>query len=304
VLSSWAAQILSLAVPPLKHRKMSRTWFLPPDFTFLPDGELSLGTIIPHPGRPTLALASLDPTTYPDIALPSVATVVEPNHAHSRGSSRSFGFELFAKFLDLASASGTADISRDKYKSFDAVDHEVRSFRRALSEDALQGILALPKVKKYMNSGRFGKRPVYIISGLRVARDSFSVTNAVGSAASVELAASGAIPAGPVPLEVGGAVSGSRGKEVTDGYQTAPGVVFAYRLHAIREKRDGSVESELFSHRTAFFSGEGEDSDDGDLEMECVEVTAHVVNEDLEVEPEFDEYPIGAERCIVFRATG
>lgn len=282
---------------------MSQTWFLPPDFTFLPDGELSLGTIIPHPGRPTVALASLDPNTHPHIALPNVTTVVEPNHTHSRSSNRSIGFELFAKFLDLASASGTTDISRDKNKSFGAVDHEVRSFGRALSEDALRGILALPRVKRHMNGGRFGKRPVYIISGLRVARDSFQVTNAVGSAASVELAASEAIPAGPVPLEVGGAVSGSRGNEVTDGYETAPGIVFAYRLHVIREKRDGGVESELFSHRTAFFSGEGEDSDDGDLEMECVDVTAHVVNEDLEEEPEFDEYPIGAERYIVFRAT-
>jgi hypothetical protein len=280
---------------------MPQTWFLPPDFTSLPDGEFSLGTIIPHPSRPTLALASLDPTSHPEIALPSVAIVVEPNHTHSRGSSRSIGFELFAKFLDLASVSGATDISRYKSKSFGAADHEVRSFGRALSEDALQGILALPRVKKHINGGRFGRRPVYIISGLRVARDSFQVTNGVGSAVSMELAASGAVPAGPVPLEAGGAVSGSHERDATDGYETAPGIVFAYRLHVIREKRDGTVESELFSHRTAFFSGEGEDSDDENLEMECVDATAKVVNEDLEVDLEFDEYPIGVERYVVFK---
>ena len=140
-----------------------------------------------------------------------------------------------------------------------------------------------------------------IISGLRVARDSFQVTNGVGSAVSMELAASGAVPAGPVPLEAGGAVSGSHERNVTDGYETAPGIVFAYRLYVIREKRDGTVETELFSHRTAFYSGEGEDSDDENLEMECVNVTAQVVNEDLEVDLEFDEYPIGAERYVVFK---
>lgn len=69
---------------------------------------------------------------------------------------------------------------------------------------------------------------------------------------------------------------------MTDGYETAPGIVSAYRLHMVREKRDGGAESELFSHRTAFYSGEAEDSDDDDnMEMECVDVTAKVVNEDL-----------------------
>lgn len=36
-----------------------KTWFLPPDFTFFPDGELGLGTVIEHPCKPTAVLASL-----------------------------------------------------------------------------------------------------------------------------------------------------------------------------------------------------------------------------------------------------
>lgn len=36
-----------------------KTWFLPPDFTFLPDGEIALDSVIPEPSRPTATLASL-----------------------------------------------------------------------------------------------------------------------------------------------------------------------------------------------------------------------------------------------------
>lgn len=286
---------------PSEAKMPQKTWFLPPDFTFLPTGELALGTVIPHPSRPTLALASLDPDTHPEIALPSVVTIVEPNHNHSRASGGSIGFDLFAKVVDLASASGATNVSRYKNRSFGDVDHEVRVFSRALGAEALKAIVALPEVKRYINGGRFGTRPVYIISGLRVARDSFPVTDRVGSATSVELGASGPAPSAPVPLEVGGAISGSRDRDASDTYKTAPGIVFAYRLHVVREKRDGAAESELFSHRTAFFSGEAGDSDDEGAEMECVDVNAETLMEDLDVDPDFDEYPIGDECCVVLR---
>lgn len=275
-----------------------KTWFLPPNFSFLPDGELALGTVIQYPSRPTLALASLRPDSHPQIVLPRINSFPEPNHSHSTGSSKSIGGELFAKFIDLASASGKIDASHYKNRSFGPVDLEVRSFGSSIPPESLQAIAALDKVKKYVNGGRFGKRPVYIISGLRVAKDSFRVTNEVGSTTSAALQASGAAPAGPVPLEAGGGISGSREKTRTDGYDTTPGIIFAYRLHVIRSKRDGDTESELFSHKTAFHTGEGDDEED---EMEFVEVTGEVINDDLDVEPNFDEYPVGAESYIVFR---
>ncbi|CAG9974253.1 unnamed protein product [Clonostachys byssicola] len=81
---------------------MKKTWFLPPDFTFLPDGEVRLGMILKYPDRPTLALDSLeslvpsDPGQTPTIYLPEVSSLTETDHEHSMSSGHSANFILFA----------------------------------------------------------------------------------------------------------------------------------------------------------------------------------------------------------------
>ncbi|KAL8299218.1 hypothetical protein RB594_003662 [Gaeumannomyces avenae] len=276
-----------------------KTWFLPPDFTFRPSGELALGTIIKDPSRPTLALAALGSDEHPEIVLPGIETLLEPGHFHSHGSKRSGGANFLAKFVDLASASANANMSRYKEWSLGKVDLEVRTFNKAISEDSLKAITRLERVKRYMSSGRFGKKPVYIISGLRVAKDSFQVMDQAGSVAFMSMEASGPTPAWTLPLELGAGISGSREQSRTDAYRTAADIVYAYRVHVIRATRDGE-EAELFSYRTAF--GEGGNDEDEAQNMECVDVTANVLKEDLELEPAFDEYSLGeGESCIVFK---
>ncbi|RSL95810.1 hypothetical protein CEP52_011856 [Fusarium oligoseptatum] len=254
---------------------MAKTWFLPPDFNFFPEGEIRLGMILKYPDRPTLALASLDPDETPHISLPAVTTITEPGHAHSAGSGRSAGANIFAKFVDLASISGRADTSKYKDREFGTVDHEVRFFSRALSPEALRAILQMDTVKEFINGGPFGrfrKRPVYLLSGIRVAKDSFSITTTTGSATSVAADVSASATGLGVPVEVGGGVSTDQEKHKSHSYNTAPGVIFAYRLHAIRPKTDEKAETDLFSDTTAFFTG-GNDEGEEEQEMELVELT-------------------------------
>ncbi|OBS20203.1 hypothetical protein FPOA_06589 [Fusarium poae] len=284
-----------------------KTWFLPPDFNLLPDGELRLGMIIKYPDRPTLALASLGPEETPSIALPEVTSLTETGHSHSTGSARSAGFNIFANFIDLASASGSTDISRYRDRSFGTVDHKVRSFSRALRPQALRAIVQLDEVKKFINGGPFGrfrKRPVYLVSGLRVAQDSFSVTNTTGSSSSAEanMSLSAAALGAPVPLETGGGVSASGEKHETRGYNTSPGIVFAYRLHVIRAKSDGNAESELFSDTTAFLTGEDEDEDEDGQEMELADVTGETVKQAKGVKSTVEEFVVGDEALVVFKS--
>lgn len=277
---------------------MANTWFLPPDFNFLPDGELRLGTIIKHPDRPTLALASLGPET-PGISLPDITTLLETDHTHSTGSSRATGTNLFAKALELASVSGSVALSRHKNLSFGGVDHEVRFFSLPPSPEALASILQLPGVKKYVESGPLGRirrRPVYIISGLRVLKGSLTVTNTKGT--DVEVAGEAGVSAMamgvPVPLEVGAGVSTAKGRQQSHEYTTAPGIVFAYRLHVIRPRGDGA-ESEMLSAKTAFLTGDGDDSED---EMEAGEVTGDVIDDEgLDVE----RHTVDEEELVIFR---
>ncbi|KAK3375676.1 hypothetical protein B0T24DRAFT_698101 [Lasiosphaeria ovina] len=263
----------------------SNTWFLPPDFTFLPDGAIALGRVIPDPARPTATLASLGPhSENPTIALPATKSLVEKGRAFSAEKIRSFGFELLAKFLELASANGTADVSWSRNKSFGAVDHEVRTLDGAFAPAALRAITRLEEVRRHIDSGRFGKRCVYIVSGLRVAVDSFTVTDERASKVSGSVGGSGPVPAGAAPVEVGGGVSGAREDTGSRSYETAPGIVFAYRLHVIRPKGQGNVEGEIFSDRAAFLTGE--EAAEGEEEVELVAVDVDTARNDLDLEPD------------------
>lgn len=255
------------------------TWFLPPDFTFLPDGEIALGSLIPEPSRPTATLAALK--DHPDIAQPETKTLSEKNRGHSSSRSRSAGVDFLAKIMDLASASAKADLSWYKNKSFSSTDHEVRVYSGSFAPAALRAIVGLESVRRHMEGGRWGKRCVYVITGLRVTPQSFTVTDERGKSLEASAGGSGPAPAGAAPVELGGNLTGSRGDNKTDGYDTAPGIVFAYRLHVIRLKGTGDAEAELFADRTAFCSGEAEDEED---EMEIVEVNGAALRDDLDVD--------------------
>lgn len=67
----------------------TKTWFLPPDFTFHENGLLRLWTVIPRPDRPMLILLDpgTDTTTPPKIILPEIQALEERNHGHSRSQS-------------------------------------------------------------------------------------------------------------------------------------------------------------------------------------------------------------------------
>ncbi|KAJ3567927.1 hypothetical protein NPX13_g6599 [Xylaria arbuscula] len=274
-----------------------KTWFLPPDFTFSPDGAIALGGVIPDPQLPTTTLASL--TDHPTITLPEITSIIEKSRSFSTERNRSFGFGLFAKVLIIANINGNVNVSWFKNKSFGAVDHVVQAYNGAFSPTTLKEIVALEAVGRHINSGRFGKRHVYVISGLRIAQQSFTVTDEQGKMRAISLEGSAPMMVGTMPAELGGNVSGTRGDTQKNGYETAPGIVFAYRLHVIRPKRTGE-EGELFSDRTAFFSGEAENDDDEE-ELEIIEVNGEVLRQDLDLEPDsYDEKEIeGEDECYV-----
>ncbi|KAF5655149.1 hypothetical protein F25303_832 [Fusarium sp. NRRL 25303] len=274
-----------------------KSWFLAPDFTFTPNGPLQLGAVIPHPSRPTQTLAS--PRTDA-ITLPEVQTLVETNHSHSNDVTRTAGINLFAKFVELASPSIGYESSRRDALAYGTVDHEVRSLAGPFSKEFLQSIVNTEAVKEHIDSGFLGKRTVYFVSGLRVATSSFTVTKEKGVGHNPSLSASG--PTGTVPVEVGGGISGGKESSKTDSYETAPGIIFAYRLHAIRVRGSGAVGSEMFVNKKAFMSGRpGPDSEP----FEVVDVDVEVLKGDKEEEdaPKYDMEGLGDEEyCLLAKA--
>ncbi|KAK4059545.1 hypothetical protein Trihar35433_10821 [Trichoderma harzianum] len=254
----------------------SKTWFIPPGTTFTPDGIIRLGTVIKDFRRPTLVL--LEPEALaladPKFSIPPIQIVPEKDHKHSRSLNSSGGGGIWAKFLDLASASLRLELARRYRLDYSSVDHDIHQFKRYLTPEALEAIVNQPAVRQHMDTGLYGKRPVYIVSGLRVTKTGMTVT-----------------------MEKGYTRTGGVSAGVSGMAPTAPGIIFAYSLHVIREKGAGNVESEIFSRRTSFMTGIGEE----DVEIELAEVLL----EDLLEDPEEDtsdlvKHNIGQDTCISF----
>ncbi|KLU92384.1 hypothetical protein MAPG_11330 [Magnaporthiopsis poae ATCC 64411] len=141
--------------------------------------------------------------SHPTTVLPTAPSIVEKNRNFTVEKSQSFGLKLLASFLDFAGANGKTDLSRHKNQSFGAADHEVRAYNGPFSPESLEATVGLDGVKKHIRSGRFGPRHVYAISGLRVARQSFMVTDGQEEKTEVGVRGSGPVPAGTVPFQLG-----------------------------------------------------------------------------------------------------
>ncbi|KAH8719539.1 hypothetical protein GQ44DRAFT_775239 [Phaeosphaeriaceae sp. PMI808] len=274
---------------------MPGTWFLPVDFTFTADGPLRLGMVIPHWSKPTTVLAEVGSGAASTVTLPATKTIVEPNRAFNRSQSRSDGAGLWAKFEGLASASASADVGKSRSVDYSKTDHEIRFFADPLMPETVGAIANLPAVRAQIDSGMFGKRAVYIVTGLRIATSSFTVTKEDSSNFAVAAEGSGP-PSGTVGVEVGARVKHESGTTARDLYDTAPGIVFAYRLNVIRTRRAG-VETALFTHQSAFLTGDGGKKEEP---LVVVDATRDEIDEDLEEEIVYESAEIGQDETCIY----
>lgn len=277
---------------------MAKTWFLfpGPDFTFKPDGLLRLGTVIEHPKDPTKIL--LQAASCQGLKLPGVTTITETNHTHSRTLDRSFAANIFAKIFSNASVSFGMDAETDHSLSFGTVDHEVQQFDDVLSEACLRRLVSESSARSHMDSGIFGKRPLYIVTGLRVTRQPMSISKTASASKAGAATLSGNATGGSAPLEIGGDIRGTAGRAIVDSYEAPAGVIFAYRVHIIREKSDRATDGGIFSSRAAFM---GSTFEEIETEFEAVEGSPQALEDDIEENANFDSYPMDVEDyCVVF----
>lgn len=274
---------------------MPGTWFLPQDFTFTTEGPLRLGQVLPHWTKPTTVLAAIGSDAAKDIALPATKILVEPNHVHHQSESRSDSLSLWAKFEGIASASTNTDVGQKHSIDYSKTDHEIRSFADPLLPDGVTAITNIPTVRKHISSGMFGYRSVYVVSGLRIATSSFTVTEKESSNFTIGAEGSGP-PSGTTPGEVGGKAKHESQERVTDSYDTAPGIVFAYQMYVIRTHRAGS-ETELFTHKSGFLTGEGGEKEELFV---LADANKEEIDEDLDEEVEYESVQIGDDEWCIY----
>ncbi|KAG8628132.1 hypothetical protein KVT40_004005 [Elsinoe batatas] len=269
------------------------TYLLAPNF-----GSLVLGSIIEDPFRTTQVRSKL---TSP----PKVVTHTETETSSSRSGGKSCHSSIFAQFLATATANLSGDVSKITSDKYEMDSLETSYFDPEITdEEATALVRDDAKVRASINGGRFGGRPVYVVSGLKVAT-AFRYNMEVSTSKSGTVG--GAVPI-VEGVGVGAEVGGSREKVSSRADTTAQDIIFAYQLHKIEEKgfreKSRRAESVVFVHKAAFLGKDDEEQED------TFEASLPVVEEYREVADEFvvegvtshaAEDPSGTIRLVIFR---
>ncbi|KAK0646807.1 hypothetical protein B0T16DRAFT_511291 [Cercophora newfieldiana] len=185
----------------------------------------------PRPLRPNQTPQQPTPLLPPP---PNTTTHLDLDTQLSTSTSTTLQGSIFAKFLEVAEARLGGGISRTLLDAYTIDRLETVYFTtHPTDEDAAQRVKE-PKVSAVVNSGIFGKKDVYMITGLKVAR---GLKVETGRAKGWNANAGVGVPlAAAAGLEVGLEVERAREKSVESAYSAAQDVVFAYQLHVVKHK--------------------------------------------------------------------
>lgn len=222
-----------------------KTYLLAPNFTLEPDGPLRIGVIIADPFRPTKSLhvPETDPITVTHKGLES---------SHTRENTRAFHGGIWAQFLQSASSMVGAGINKDVLTQYtmDSVE-TVRIKEDPTDEDAAK-LVKHPDIQAIMKSGIYGLAPVYMITGIKIAKGFRLASRNVHKGETQ----AGAIASVTENVRIGGELNVSRGQTIEDTTHSESDIVFAYQLHVIAQKGwwTKKVSADIYAPSTAFLS--------------------------------------------------
>lgn len=243
---------------------MSRiqTYILAPNFTLTASPESPrypwLGNIIADPLLPTSRTLDKLSSGPPD----NIVSVQEEKNTYTKSNGRSINASIWATFLQAASANlGGATTKDVSIKYSMSAGMETRYFEPT-DDEVTARVERSAKARAAMDSGLFGRRPVYMITGLKIAKG-FSLESSVDMSVAGDFGGSAPItPAGEV--SAGAEVGGSLHRQQQMSYKTGKGVdvIFAYQVHVIAKKgwreKSKRLEADVYQSKQAFLGQEAD----------------------------------------------
>jgi hypothetical protein len=225
------------------------TYVLSPNFTYHPNTSICMGDIVLDPIDPTKPLSSAT-------NLPPIESHIDYDIQLNKQTSRSFEGTIWAKFLQVADAKLSGGLSSNILAKYTIDRLETVYFRKQPTDEEVAERASEPRVRAAMDSGIFGRRPVYMISGLKIARG-FRLNSFDGQLAHAEIKGGGQVSA-DASIGGGGGYTGS--DDVQQSYRTGSDIVFAYQLHIIGYKgwRHKTVDVSIYKPKAAFLNEEDE----------------------------------------------
>lgn len=246
------------------------TYILAPNFTFHPNTSICMGDIIQDPSNPTKPLSSL-----PESSLPPTESHLDYEATIDKTRSQSLQGSVWAKFLSTASAKLGGEASSDVLDKY-AIDRlETIYFRKQPTDEEAEDRVKDSKVRAAVNSGIFGKRLLYMITGLKVARG-FRLESGAASQKTAE----GSVEV-PVSSKAGfgSSVSSRQKDDLQVSYRSGQDIIFAYQLHVITYQgwRAKRVDIDVYKSKAAFLS-ETDGGEEQDTATICV-ATGELIRE-------------------------
>lgn len=249
------------------------TYFLAPNWNCHPGDQLAIGNIIVNPLKPHRPLTKADPAHTFRISTPSR----EKNWKLSVETATTLTASLWAVFLEKININISANRERIKDSHFTMSALETTYLLEDPSPEQIKARCNDPAVKDFMRLDSVLCKPVYMISGLKVAKDfklqgENSLSRGVAAEAGAEV---------QPEVSVGGGAGIQHKHRVADEFESESDVVFAYQLIKIKPKgwsKEKKLDVSEFQHHQAFLGDEDEGKGKADVDGEPEGMT----KEDLE----------------------
>jgi hypothetical protein len=228
-----------------------KTYILAPNFSYHPNTSICIGDIVQDPSDPTKPLSG-----PPDPLALNTESHLDYNAKLSKHETHSLNGSIWAKFLETVNTRISGGVSDDVLDKYTMDRLETIYYKKQPTDEEATERVKHNKVKSAINSGVFGKKPVYIITGLKVARG-FRLESRETSTAERNTTLE-------VPVSskdgVGADISLSSTGGVQQYHRSGQDIIFAYQLHIVKHKgwRQKDVDISVYKPKAAFLNEDGE----------------------------------------------
>lgn len=239
-----------------------KTYLLAPNFTFEPDGPIRIGNIIADPFYPAKPLST--PTQ-----LPLTTTHIDSDCSFSKDDNKSLRGSIWAQFLQNVNGNISHRVSKDTLFEYAIDSLETIRIKEDPSDEEVTERVKEPRVQAAIKAGLSGAAPVYMITGLKVAKG-FRLNKQVTTSTRKTSISLGIPITGGV--RVGADVSDSHSESTSESFQSGSSIIFAYQLHVIARKRwwQKNVGVDIYASKSAFLNTDvEEEEEEGMMAREC-----------------------------------
>ncbi|KAH8686383.1 hypothetical protein BGZ61DRAFT_393034 [Ilyonectria robusta] len=264
------------------------TYFLAPNWTFPPNGRIAIGNIIRNPLKPHLPISKADQNKL------SINVSTEINFRLSLDTKNNKHLSIWGAFLEKLSLKNIANRERVKNGQFSITSLDTKYLSEDPTAEEIKSRCNQPEVREYMKLDSILCSPVYMVTGVKIAKGfkfegQAAVSDGFESNIRTEVAPEVSAGAGTGSLEQ---------RRVGTGFEADGDIIFAYQVMKIKPKgwtKEKKFATMEYQHYQAFLAAEEKKHKEVEGETEQISL------EDLQELPGAQIVEVDG-LCIVFES--